>query len=308
MDLSQYILRRLLVMIPVLVFVSIFSFSIIHITPGDPVTMMVNPRLGEEAIKATEARLGLDRSLPMQYLMFLNRIVRGDFGRSLYSREQVSSMILYRLPLTLTLMFLGLGLAYLTAIPIGVLAAVRRGSLTDYLTMVIPMIGVGLPRFWLGLILMLIFSINLNWFPVAGHGTVSHIVLPSVTLAATSMAYVARVMRSSMLEVLQKDYVRTARSKGLLERVVIFKHALRNAINPVIALFGLDFGWIIGGAVMVEFVFNRPGLGRLMVDSIQMRDYPVFQVLILFLTASVILGNLLGDVLLALSNPRIRHK
>jgi len=295
-------------MIPVLVFVSIFSFSIIHITPGDPVTMMVNPRLGEEAIKATEARLGLDRSLPMQYLMFLNRIVRGDFGRSLYSREQVSSMILYRLPLTLTLMFLGLGLAYLTAIPIGVLAAVRRGSLTDYLTMVIPMIGVGLPRFWLGLILMLIFSINLNWFPVAGHGTVSHIVLPSVTLAATSMAYVARVMRSSMLEVLQKDYVRTARSKGLLERVVIFKHALRNAINPVIALFGLDFGWIIGGAVMVEFVFNRPGLGRLMVDSIQMRDYPVFQVLILFLTASVILGNLLGDVLLALSNPRIRHK
>jgi len=308
LDLSQYILRRLLVMIPVLVFVSIFSFSIIHITPGDPVTMMVNPRLGEEAIKATEARLGLDRSLPMQYLMFLNRIVRGDFGRSLYSREQVSSMILYRLPLTLTLMFLGLGLAYLTAIPIGVLAAVRRGSLTDYLTMVIPMIGVGLPRFWLGLILMLIFSINLNWFPVAGHGTVSHIVLPSVTLAATSMAYVARVMRSSMLEVLQKDYVRTARSKGLLERVVIFKHALRNAINPVIALFGLDFGWIIGGAVMVEFVFNRPGLGRLMVDSIQMRDYPVFQVLILFLTASVILGNLLGDVLLALSNPRIRHK
>ena len=308
MGLPQYIFRRLLFIIPVLLFVSLFSFSIIHITPGDPVELMVDPRMGEEAVEATRARLGLDQPLPLQYIMFMGRLFKGDLGRSLYTREPVFNMIMYRLPSTVTLMITGLTLAYIFAIPIGVLAAVKRGSPLDYMTMSIALVGIGLPQFWLGLLLILFFSINMGWFPVAGHGSFSHLVLPAITLAVTSMAYVARVMRSSMLEFLRKDFVRTARSKGLMERVVIYKHALRNAINPIIALFGLDFGWMIGGAVMVEFVFNRPGLGRLMVDSIHMRDYPVFQVLILLLTASVILGNLTGDVLLALVNPRVRHK
>lgn len=269
---------------------------------------MVDPRMGPEVIEAVREQLGLNRSLPTQYILFLQRILTGDFGRSLYTREAVSSMILQRLPNTLTLMLSGLLLAYILAIPIGVLAAFHRGKPLDYLSMSFALVGIGVPRFWLGLLLILLFSINLGWLPVAGHGSLRHLILPAITLATTSMAYVARVMRSSMLEVLKKDYITTARSKGLLERVVIYKHGLKNAINPIIALFGLDFGWMLGGAVMVEFVFNRPGLGRLMVDAIYMRDYPVFQVLILFLTFSVILGNITGDILLALTDPRIRHK
>lgn len=187
-------------------------------------------------------------------------------------------MILQRLPNTLVLMLSGLLLASILAIPIGILAAFHRGKPLDYLPMSLVLVGIGVPRFWLGLLLI------------------------------SSMAYVARAMRSSMLEVLRKDYITTAQAKGLLEKAVIYKHALKNAINPIIALFGLDFGWMIGGAVMVEFVFSRPGLGKLIVDSIYMRDYLVFQVLILFLTSSVILGNITGDILLAVTDPRIRYK
>lgn len=308
MPLYQYITRRILLAVPVLVFVSIFVFSMIHLAPGDPVRLMVNPKMGPEVVQAVREKLGLDRPLHIQYLLFLKRILTGDLGRSLYTRQKISTIILQRLPNTATLMLTGLALAYLSAIPLGVMAATHRGSPLDYLSMSIALVGIAMPQFWLGLLLMLTFSIKLGWFPVAGYGDLKHLVLPAITLAASVMALVARVMRSSMLEFLSKDFITTARAKGLLERIVVYKHALRNALNPVIALFGLDFGWMIGGAVIVEYIFNRPGLGRLMVDSIYMRDYPVVQVLILILAASVILGNLTGDILLSSVNPKIRYR
>lgn len=304
----QYIARRILLAVPVLVFVSIFVFSVAHLAPGDPVRLMVNPKMGPEVIQAVREKLGLDRPLHIQYLLFMKRILMGDLGRSLYSRQEISSMILQRLPNTITLMMAGLLLAYLSAIPLGILAATHRGSPLDYMSMSIALVGIAMPQFWLGLLLILAFSIRLGWFPVAGYGDLRHLVLPAITLAASVMALVARVMRSSMLEFLSKDFITTARAKGLLEPVIVYKHALRNALNPVIALFGLDFGWMLGGAVMVEYIFNRPGLGRLMVKSIYMRDYPVVQVLILILATSVILGNITGDILLSIVNPKIRYK
>jgi len=308
MSLYQYIIRRILLAIPVLIFVSIFVFSMIHLTPGDPARLMVNPKMGPEVVQAVREKLGLDRPLHIQYLLFMKRILTGDLGRSLYTRQKISAIILQRLPNTATLMLTGLVLAYLSAIPLGVMAATHRGSPLDYVSMSIALVGIAMPQFWLGLLLMLAFSIRLGWFPVAGYGDLKHLVLPAITLAASVMALVARVMRSSMLEFLSKDFITTARAKGLLERIVVYKHALRNALNPVIAMFGLDFGWMVGGAVMVEYIFNRPGLGRLMVESIYMRDYPVVQVLILILATSVILGNLTGDILLSSVNPKIRYR
>ena len=204
-------------------------------------------------------------------------------------------------------MAVGLLLAYLSAIPLGVMAALHRGAPLDYTSMSLALIGIAMPQFWLGLLLILFFSVKLGWFPAAGYGDVKHLALPAVTLAASVTALVARVMRSSMLEFLGKDFITTARAKGLSEGVVVYKHALRNALNPIIAMFGLDFGWMLGGAVMVEYVFNRPGLGRFMVQSIYMRDYPVVQALVLILAFSVILGNLTGDILLSVANPRVRY-
>jgi len=308
MSVYQYIIRRILLGIPVLFFVSIFVFSMVHLIPGDPARLMVNPKMGPEVVQAVREKLGLDRPLHIQYLLFMKRILTGDLGRSLYTRQKISTIILQRLPNTVTLVATGLLLAYLSAIPLGVMAATHRGSALDYVSMSIALVGIAMPQFWLGLLLMLAFSIKLGWFPVAGYGDLKHLVLPAITLAASVMALVARVMRSSMLEFLSKDFITTARAKGLLERIVVYKHALRNALNPVIALFGLDFGWMVGGAVMVEYIFNRPGLGRLMVESIYMRDYPVIQVLILILATSVILGNLTGDILLSLINPKIRYR
>lgn len=307
MSLSQYIGRRFLLAIPTLIFVSILVFLMVHLAPGDPARLMVNPKLGEAAIQAKRHELGLDRPLYVQYLLFMKGILTGHLGYSLYTHQRISTLISQRLPNTLTLMSVGLLLAYVSAVPLGVLAALHSGSPLDYLSMGLVLIGIGMPQFWLGLLLILTFSVKLGWFPTAGYGDVKHLVLPVITLAASVIALVARITRSSMLEVLGKDYITTAKAKGLSERVVVYKHALRNALNPIIAMFGLDFGWMLGGAVMVEYVFNRPGIGRFMVQSIYMRDYPVVQALVLILAFSVILGNLSGDVFLSLVNPRVRY-
>ncbi|MFW6116382.1 MAG: ABC transporter permease [bacterium] len=308
MGLLAYVVRRILSTIPILLVSSVLVFSMIHLAPGDPARMMVNPKMGEEVVQAVREELGLDEPLPIQYLLFIKRLLTGDLGRSLYTHQDISEMILQRLPNTITLVLIGLLFGYLTAIPIGIMAAVHRGRFLDYASLSISMIGVAMPRFWLGMLLMLAFSVGLGWFPVAGHGELRHLPLPVLTLAASTAAVVARVMRSSMLEVLNEGYITTARGKGLSERVVMYRHALKNAITPVIALFGLDFGWVVGGAVMVEYVFNRPGLGRLIVDSIRMRDYPVVQVLILVLTTSVIMANMMSDILLSFVNPRVSYE
>jgi len=307
MSLLQYVTRRVLLAIPTLIFVSILVFLMVHLAPGDPARLMVNPKLGEAAIQAKRHELGLDRPFYIQYLFFMEGVLTGNLGFSLYTHEKISTLIFQRLPNTLILTAVGLLLAYLIAVPLGVVAALHRGSPLDYISMSLALVGIAMPQFWLGLLLMLFFSIKLGWFPAAGYGDVKHLVLPAITLAASVTALVARVMRSSMLEFLNKDFITTAWAKGLSERVVVYKHALRNAINPIIAMFGLDVGWILGGAVMVEYVFNRPGLGRFMIQSIYARDYPVIQALILILASSVILGNLAGDILLSVANPRVRY-
>jgi len=294
-------------MIPVLLVVSILVFSMLHLAPGDPVHMMVNPRLGEEAIQQKRVELGLDRPLYVQYLSFMKRVFTGNLGRSIYTREHIAHMLLQRLPNTLELGFTALVLAFLVAIPAGTIAAKHRGQLLDYSTMFIAVVGLAMPQFWLALVLMLIFAVKLGWFPVAGTGGFRHLVLPSITLAAYFAGLMARMTRSSLLEVLGKDYILTARSKGLREITVLLKHGLRNALTPVISVLGMEIGWLVGGAVVVEFVFNRPGLGRLMVHSLYMRDYPVVQFLILFLVMSVLIGNLAADLLYSIANPRIRY-
>jgi len=307
MSLLQYFARRMLLAIPTLIFVSILVFSMVHLVPGDPARLMVNPKLGEAAIQAKRHELGLDRPLYIQYLLFMKRLLTGDLGRSLYSHEKISTLILQRLPNTVILTLTGLFFSFLSAIPLGAIAAIHRGEAPDYVFMSIALLGVAMPQFWLALLLILLFAVKLGWFPAAGYGDLKHLLLPAIAVGVSGSAIIARVLRSSMLESLSKDFITTARAKGLSERVVIYKHALRNALNPVIALFGLNVGWLVGGAVVVEYVFNRPGIGRLLVQSIYARDYPVIQVLLLMIASSVTLANLSGDILLALVNPKIRY-
>ena len=307
MSLLQYFARRMLLAIPTLIFVSILVFSMVHLVPGDPARLMVNPKLGEAAIQAKRHELGLDRPLYIQYLLFMKRLLTGDLGRSLYSHEKISTLILQRLPNTVILTLTGLFFSFLSAIPLGAIAAIHRGEAPDYVFMSIALLGVAMPQFWLALLLILLFAVKLGWFPAAGYGDLKHLLLPAIAVGVSGSAIIARVLRSSMLESLSKDFITTARAKGLSERVVIYKHALRNALNPVIALFGLNVGWLVGGAVVVEYVFNRPGIGRLLVQSIYARDYPVIQVLLLMIASSVTLANLSGDILLALVNQKIRY-
>lgn len=307
MGILQYSTRRLLLIIPVLLIVSILDFSIMHLAPGNPVQVMVNPQMGKEAIQTEKEKLGLDKPLPVQYFMFMKRIFTGNLGKSIYTKQPIGELIMQRLPNTLILGVTALGLALMVAIPLGAIAANFHGTLIDHFTMLVALVGLSMPQFWLGLVLMLIFSVKLGWFPVAGYGDLRHLVLPTITLSAYFIGLMSRLTRSSLLEELGKDYIRTARSKGLGEIIVFYKHALRNAITSVISLLGLQMGWLIGGAVMVELVFNRPGLGRLIIQSLYKRDYPVIQVLLLALVLSVMIANIVADILYALAQPKIRY-
>jgi peptide/nickel transport system permease protein len=307
LKLYQYAIRKVLLSIPTFFIVSVIIFSMIHLTPGDPVLMMVNPLSSKETIHQVRVELGLDKPLYIQYVSFMKRILTGDLGKSLYTHERISDMILQRLPNTLTLGIASLIFTFVLSIPAGVISAVRRRTAIDHICVVLSLIGLAVPQFWLGLILILLFSVKLGWFPVAGYTDLKHLVLPAITLGAYGTAITARLTRSSMLEVIRKDYIRTARSEGIDEKTILYKHALKNALIPIISLFGLQLGWLVGGAVMVEYVFNRPGLGRLLVESIYLRDFPVVQVAILYLVISVILANLVADILYALVDPRIKY-
>lgn len=294
-------------MIPLFLVVSVFVFALVHIAPGDPVDLMVSPRLGEEARQQKRKELGLDRPLYVQYFDFMQGVFTGSLGESYYTGKKISSMLLRRLPHTLALTGLAMIISYLIAIPAGVLAAINRGKVLDYVTMSVALIGLAMPQFWLGLLLILVFSVILGVLPLGGVGGLQHLILPSLTLGAYGAALTARITRSSMLEVLNKDFIDTARSKGLPDSFVFFKHALRNAITPIISLLGMRLGWLVGGAVMVEVVFTRPGIGRLMVNSIYSQDYQVVQIIILMLTISVVIGNLFADILNSLLDPKIRY-
>jgi len=305
--LLKYLIRRLILMIPVVIGMTVIVFLILHLAPGDPVDLIVGPNVTPEVYENIRRRLGLDQPLIIQYLKFMKSVIKGDLGVSILQERPVIELILERLPVTLQIGFAGFLITFVIAIPTGILAAVNRNTIIDYSCMTGAMLGISLPTFWFGLLLMYFFAYKMRLFPISGYGSLKHLVLPAFALGLTNAAITARMVRSSMLEVLRQDYIRTARSKGLAERVVIYQHALKNAMIPIITLMGLRLGWIIGGSVMLEIVFSIPGLGRLIVESILSRDYPVVQGSMIVLTSSIILANILADILYAVVDPRIRY-
>jgi len=305
--LLKYLIRRLILMIPVVIGMTVIVFLILHLAPGDPVDLIVGPNVTPEVYENIRRRLGLDQPLIIQYLKFMKSVIKGDLGVSILQERPVIELILERLPVTLQIGFAGFLITFVIAIPTGILAAVNRNTIIDYSCMTGAMLGISLPTFWFGLLLMYFFAYKMRLFPISGYGSLKHLVLPAFALGLTNAAITARMVRSSMLEVLRQDYIRTARSKGLAEKVVIYQHALKNAMIPIITLMGLRLGWIIGGSVMLEIVFSIPGLGRLIVESILSRDYPVVQGSMIVLTSSIILANILADILYAVVDPRIRY-
>lgn len=306
---ARYVLQRLLSAVVVLWGVTVLVFSMVHATPGDPVRVL----LGDSARGATaedlarlRSELGLDQPLLVQYKNFLAGLLQGDLGKSWRTNRPVAAEIAERLPYTLQLTVAALLVAVLIGLPAGVLAATRPYSSVDYALTGLALVGVSMPVFWLGLLLMMVFALTLGWFPASGSGTWRHLVLPALTVGAASTAFIARMTRAAMLEVLTEDYVRTARAKGLSESAVVGKHALRNAAAPILTAIGLQFGGLMGGAVLTETVFAWPGLGRLVVNAILTRDLYMLQGSILFTAFLFIVVNLLVDIGYSLLNPKVR--
>ena len=331
-----FILRRIGMVIPTFIGVSLFAFALIHLIPGDPVTIMG----GERGMTATEqaeleAMLGLDMPIWQQYFVYIGNVLQGDLGISYVSREPVMSEFLSLFPATIELTVCAAIFASAVGLTLGILAAVRRGGILDHTVMTISLTGYSMPIFWWGLLLMLLFSVNLGWTPVSGRmdviywvdevtgfmlidtllsdedgaftAAVQHLILPSIVLGTIPMAVIARMTRSSMLEVLGEDYIRTARAKGLSKRRIIVKHALRNALIPVITVMGLQVGLLLSGAILTETIFAWPGIGKWLVESIGRRDYPVVQGGLLLIATIIILVNLLVDLMYGVVNPRVRH-
>ncbi len=304
---TRYIIRRVLYTIPVMLVVSFVVFGILHIAPGDPARLLAGEDARPEDVAIVRANYGLDQPLYIQYGVWLGNVLRGDFGRSIVTRRPVLDEVKARLPSTIELAFASLLIAIVAGMVAGVISATRQYSLLDHATMVLALLGISMPVFWLGIMLIFFFAVDLRWFPTGGTGTFQQLVLPSVTLGAASMAIIARMTRSSMLEVIRQDYIRTARAKGLAEQIVMLRHALKNALIPVVTVIGLQFGYLLAGAVLTETVFSRPGLGRLLVTSITSRDFPVVQGTLMMLSISFVLINLLVDVLYGYLDPRIRY-
>jgi len=295
-------------LIPVLFGVSVIVFSILKFVPGDPALQVGGLDASPEDLAAIRQQLGLDRPVHVQYLYFVGNALRGDFGKSIRSNRPVLEEMWSRIPNTVVLTAVAMIFAILLGTGLGILAAVRQYSLWDNLAMATAMLGISVPIFWLGLMLMLLFAVQLRWFPTAGTGTALHLVLPALTLGAASAAIIARQVRSAMLEVLRQDYVRTARAKGLKPRKVILRHALTNALIPAVTIIGLQFGYLLAGAVVTETVFAWPGVGRLLVDAIKFRDFPVVQATILWLALIFSTVNLAVDVLYGYLDPRIKYQ
>jgi peptide/nickel transport system permease protein len=310
-----YVIRRVLLTIPVMLLVATGVFLLLHLTPGDPVGVMLGSDASEGRRLEVRHQLGLDDPLPTQYARWLGRVVRGDLGRSIFLDKPVTAALLERVQPTLLLALLASLVALTLGLPTGVLAARRRGTWLDLSSMGAAMIGISMPTFWLGLNLILIFAVWLRWLPVAGYQPLSsgvwsslrYLILPSLTLGAAQAALLARMTRSMMLETLNQDYVRTARAKGLTERSVVLRHALRNACIPLLTVVGLTFAVLMGGAVVTEQIFNIPGIGRLLIQAIGRRDFPLVQGAVLIIAAVYVLINLLVDLLYAVVDPRIRH-
>jgi peptide/nickel transport system permease protein len=300
-----YLTRRLAQTALVLLGVSMLSFGTLFLT-GDPTMLMAGESWNQEQVETFRHQMGFDRPWIVQYLDFLTRAVHGDFGVSLRQQQPTLALIADRLPATLQLAGASMAIAICVGVPVGVAAATRRNSIWDNLLMLGGLLGQSIPVFWLGLLMIMVFSVGLGWFPVAGTGGPQYLVLPALTLGLFSTAYIARMTRSSMLEVLGRDYVRTARAKGLAGRRVIVGHALRNALIPLVTVIGLQFGALLGGAVITETIFAWPGVGRLTIQAIQSKDLPLVQACVLFLAMIFVLANLVVDLLYAYLDPRIR--
>ena len=305
---TVYLIQRVLSAIPVLLGLTILVFSLTHLVPGDPAEMMLGEAaVSLEIVESMREQLGLNRPLHVQYFGYVADLFRGDLGTSFLARRSVAEMIGRVLPSTLVLTFAGLGVAVLLGVGLGVLAAVRHNSWIDNLTMVFALIGVSMPSFWLGLMLIFTFSLQLGWFPATGAGGIERLVLPALTLGFAGSAVIARMVRSSVLEALNQDYVRTAYAKGLGTAGIIVKHVMKNAMIPVLTVIGLEFGRLLSGTVVIEVVFSRPGIGRLLVDAILKKDFIVVQGVVLLSAFFYLAVNLLVDLSYGLADPRIRY-
>ncbi len=304
----RYILKRIGMLIPVLLGVSFVIFTLMHYAPGDPVRMLLGNSATNEQVEAMRESMGLNDPLLLQYLNYMKNLLHGDLGTSYVHNSPVLDMIVQRLPVTITLAILGIAFAVLLGVPAGIVSAVKQYSVVDNLVMVIALLGISMPNFWLGIIMILFFSRTLNWFPVSGWNGPIYWVLPTISVGASSAASIARMTRSSMLEVIQQDYISTARAKGQKESVVILRHGLKNSLIPIITSAGLLFGMLLGGAVVAETVFAIPGIGKLMVDAINQRDYPIVTGTAIIIAAMLGLVNLMVDISYAFVDPRIKSQ
>jgi peptide/nickel transport system permease protein len=318
----RFLFRRLLQFIPLLIGISLVSFFVIHLAPGDPTNLFIDPSVKPEELVRLRANYGLDQPVIVQYFYWLKNVLRGDFGSSFFTGRPVIAEIGERLPATLLLMVSSLFLTLLITIPLGVYSAVKKGKFFDQFFTVFSFAGMAIPSFWLGLMLMLLFAVELKWFPAVGmmsyqlkdapvlvhaFDVLRHMFLPLLTMTILSLAGMSRYQRAAMLEVLKEDYIRTARAKGLPERVVIFKHALRNALIPTVTILGLSLPELFSGAFIIETIFAWPGMGRLGVQAVFSRNYPVIMGVVMLSAVLIVVGNLLADVGYALVDPRIRY-
>ena len=303
----RYFVMRLLGLVPTMFLVTVCVFFFVHLLPGDPAQLAAGPEADEETVRMVRERLGFDRPLPEQFVLFVKKTVTGDFGISIRSQRPVIDEVADRFGPTLLLTVAAMVWAVAFGLLIGVVSAVKRGRWPDRLGMAFAVSGISMPPFALGILLMEVFSVWLGWFPTVGAESWRHYVLPSITLGAGVAAVMARFTRSALIEVLSEDYVRTARAKGLPARQVLSRHALRSALIPVVTMMGLQFGFLLGGSIVVEKVFNWPGMGRLLVDAVEMRDYPVMQSCVLLFSMEFLLINLAVDLLYGWLNPSIRY-
>jgi peptide/nickel transport system permease protein len=302
-----YIRRRLLQSVIVVWGVSLIVFVLLRLAPGDPVSLLLSETATEEQIELAREKWGLNRPILVQYGIFLSNAVRGDLGDSLFFRQPAMNVLMARMPATLQLSAVALAISLSVAIPLGMVSALRRDSVWDYLGSGVAMIGQAIPPYWLGIMLILLFSVTLGWFPTSGRGTLGHLILPAVTLGSVLMALITRLVRSGMLDVLNEDYIRTARAKGLRERAVIVRHAMRNIMIPLVTVIGLQLGALFGGAVITESIFAWPGVGRVALQAINARDYPMVQASVLFISVVYVFLNLAVDIVYVYLDPRIRY-
>ncbi|MBM4761265.1 nickel ABC transporter permease [Bacillus sp. B15-48] len=310
---GKFIIKRFIDLVPTIFVVAIIVFVITRMIPGDPASVMLGPQASVEDVEALTEELGLNDPLYVQFFQYISNLVRGDFGVSYSYNQPIVELIMERFPNTLILAVSALIIAFVIGVPAGIIAASKQNSFLDYGVMLVSLIGVSMPIFWLGIMLVLYFSVNLGWFPATGMGSLDdgvisylkHLILPSVTLATIPMATFARITRSSMLEVISQDYIKTARAKGLSEFWVICKHAFKNALTPLLTVLGMQISMMLGGAVLTETIFSWPGMGRLIVDAIDKRDFIVVQGTVLFIAVIFVLVNLFVDIMYKVVNPRV---